>query len=164
MGAATQKSLQIGEKLVLIGLCLQLFFFTIFVIVAATFHYRLERALPLGKYKSAPPSTVDVHALPWKRHLIALYASSGLILVRSAFRVAEYQQGNAGFLLRKEYFLYIFDAVLMLAVMLVFVWIHPSQITDAYQDRLEVEKHESETEMQSAANSQVMSAPPSKTD
>ena len=140
MGSGTEKGMKIGEKLVLVGLFLQLFFFAIFVIVAGTFHYRLERSLPLKKHKGAAPSNVDVHALPWKRHLVALYLASGLILVRSTFRVIEYLMGNAGFLLRKEVFLYVFDAVLMLAVMLIFNWVHPSQVTEAYRERVDVEK------------------------
>jgi hypothetical protein len=150
MGSGTEKGMKIGEKLVLVGLFLQLFFFAIFVIIAGTFHYRLVRSLPLKKYKGAAPSSVDVHALPWKRHLVALYSASGLILVRSTFRVIEYLMGNAGFLLRKEVFLYVFDAVLMLAVMLIFNWVHPSEVTEAYRGRVEAEKSSggSEVEMQ----------------
>jgi hypothetical protein len=156
MGSATEKGIKIGEKLVLVGLFLQLFFFAIFVVIAGTFHYRLERSLPLKKYKGAAPSSVDIHALPWKRHLIALYTASGLILIRSTFRVIEYLMGNAGFLLRKEVFLYVFDAVLMLAVMLVFNWVHPSEVTEAYRQRVEVEKSArgSEVEMQTEQNTE----------
>jgi hypothetical protein len=148
MGSATEKGIKIGEKLVLVGLFLQLFFFAIFVVIAGTFHYRLVRGLPLKKYKAAGPTSVNVHALPWKRHLVALYLASGLILVRSTFRVIEYLMGNAGFLLRKEIFLYIFDAVLMLGVMLIFNWVHPSQVTEAFEERHTTEKSESEAEMQ----------------
>jgi hypothetical protein len=148
MGSGTEKGMKIGEKLVLVGLFLQLFFFAIFVIIAGTFHYRLVRALPLKKHRSAAPTSVDVHALPWKRHLVALYVTSGLILIRSTFRVVEYLQGNAGYLLRKEIFLYIFDGVLMLAVMLIFNWVHPSQVTEAYKERITTKKSESEVEMQ----------------
>lgn len=43
----------------------------------------------------------------------ALYAACVLILVRSIFRVVEFVQGNAGFIMRHEYLLYVFDAVLM---------------------------------------------------
>ena len=64
-----------------------------------------------------------------------LYAASGLIMFRSIFRVVEYVQGNNGYLLRHEYFLYIFDAVLMLVVMVLFNFIHPSEVTDIYKRR-----------------------------
>jgi hypothetical protein len=66
--------------------------------------------------------------VPWKKHLFALYATSILILVRSIFRVIEYIQGNAGYLLRHEVFLYVFDAVLMFAVMLILNVSHPGDI------------------------------------
>jgi hypothetical protein len=66
--------------------------------------------------------------MPWQEHIIALYIGSLLILVRSIFRVVEYLQGWQGYILSHEIFLYIFDACLMLLVMLIFNWIHPSQI------------------------------------
>lgn len=56
-------------------------------------------------------------------------------MFRSVFRVVEYLQGNAGYLLSREVFLYIFDAVLMLAVMVLFNWVHPSQVTEAFHKR-----------------------------
>ena len=80
-------------------------------------------------------SRADIAALPWKRHLYNLYFASTLIMIRSIFRVAEYIQGNAGYLLSHEVFLYVFDAVLMLLVMVSFNWIHPSQVTELYLKR-----------------------------
>lgn len=66
--------------------------------------------------------------MPWQKHIVALYIGSLLILVRSIFRVVEYLQGWQGYILSHEIFLYIFDACLMFAVMLIFNWIHPSEI------------------------------------
>lgn len=57
-------------------------------------------------------------------------------MVRSIFRVIEFIQGNAGYLLSNELYLYIFDAALMLLVMIAFNWVHPSEVTDAHQRRL----------------------------
>jgi len=67
-------------------------------------------------------------AKAWKLHLFALYVGSLLILVRSVFRLVEYTQGNNGYLISHEVFLYVFDAVLMTGVMVVFAVVHPSQI------------------------------------
>lgn len=50
-------------------------------------------------------------------------------MVRSVFRVAEYVQGHDGYLLSTEVFLYIFDAVPMLFVVLWLCWKHPSEIS-----------------------------------
>lgn len=127
--SGTEAAMKTGEKLILGGLFAQLAFFGFFVAAAGLFHVRMERYGPAS-------SAVDLRALPWKRHLIALYVSSGLILVRSVFRVIEYLMGNAGYLLRHEIFLYIFDAVLMFAVMVVFNFVHPSEVTELYQQRV----------------------------
>jgi hypothetical protein len=66
--------------------------------------------------------------MPWKKHLWALYASSALILVRSVFRVVEYLQGYYGSLLQTEVYIYVFDAVLMWLVLVIFVAVHPSEV------------------------------------
>lgn len=131
--SGTESAMKTGEKLIIIGLFVQLAFFGFFVIVAALFHMRLQ--------KYGPASTsINLSALPWKKHLLALYVSSALILVRSVFRVIEYIMGNAGYLLKHEVFLYIFDAVLMLGVMLIFNYIHPSEVTELYHGRIADEK------------------------
>jgi hypothetical protein len=57
-------------------------------------------------------------------------------MVRSVFRLIEFIQGKNGFLLRQEYFLYIFDALLMFIVMATLNWIHPAEITELYHRRL----------------------------
>lgn len=146
--AGTLTMLHTGEKIIVVGLFLQLVFFGLFIVVAGVFHYRLVRAIT---NKSGPSSShseqglasygrvdsgTNVHDLPWKRHMYALYLASGLIMIRSVFRVIEYLQGNNGYLLRHEVFLYIFDALLMFIVMALFNWIHPSEITTLYQKRL----------------------------
>lgn len=122
--------LHAGEKIIIVGLFLQLAFFGFFIVVASLFHYRLIRQ----NLHSSP--NISIHKIPWKRHMYALYIASGLIMFRSIFRVVEYVQGNNGFLLRHEVFLYIFDALLMFIVMIIFNFIHPAQVTDLYQERL----------------------------
>lgn len=66
--------------------------------------------------------------MDWQKHLYALYVASMLILVRSVFRVIEYVMGNNGYLLKKEVFLYIFDAVLMFLCMVWLNMVHPGEI------------------------------------
>lgn len=64
-----------------------------------------------------------------------LYVSSGLILIRSVFRLIEYLQGQDGELLSKEIYLYVFDAALMLLVMICFNWKYPSIFTSDSRSR-----------------------------
>jgi hypothetical protein len=49
-------------------------------------------------------------------------------MVRSIFRVVEYLQGFSGYLLSHEVYLYVFDAVLMFCVMVIFNVVHPSEV------------------------------------
>lgn len=109
-----------GNKVIIGGLVLQLLFFGFFMVSAVVFHKRM----------SADPTTkVMAMSLPWKKHLTALYVGSGLILVRSLYRLIEYiQGGSSGYIVEHEWTLYVFDAVLMLGTMVVFFWIHPSEI------------------------------------
>ncbi|KAF9694126.1 hypothetical protein EKO04_007858 [Ascochyta lentis] len=151
--------LHAGEKIIVVGLFLQLAFFGFFIVVAALFHFRFTNAnaafssgdrsesahehaakrdvhrVSSGPPGTARPSVVGSYHLPWKRHMYVLYLASALIMVRSVFRVVEYLQGNNGYILRHEVYLYIFDALLMLAVMCLFNWSHPAQVTDLYLER-----------------------------
>ncbi|KAE8377042.1 RTA1 like protein-domain-containing protein [Aspergillus bertholletiae] len=112
-------SLEKGEHIIIGGLAVQLIFFILFVITSVKFHLSIrEHPTP----RSQQPD------IAWEKHIYALYGSSLLILVRSVFRLVEYAQGNAGYLVSHEVFLYIFDGLLMLATMVVFVWIHPSEV------------------------------------
>ncbi|OBW64295.1 MAG: putative 5-proFAR isomerase His6 [Aureobasidium pullulans] len=109
-----------GNKVIIGGLVLQLLFFGFFMVSAVVFHKRMS-ADPTAKVMAMP--------LPWKKHLTALYVGSGLILVRSLYRLIEYiQGGSSGYIVEHEWTLYVFDAVLMLGTMAVFFWIHPSEI------------------------------------
>ena len=115
------KSVKIGQDTILIGLFVQLLLFSLFLVVGILFHRRYSAALALN------PSLAGSR-LPWRKHLRTLYAASALILLRSVFRVVEYIMGNDSFLLRNEVFLYVFDAVLMLGVMVLVNLVHPGEI------------------------------------
>ncbi|KAL8790230.1 MAG: hypothetical protein Q9195_006453 [Heterodermia aff. obscurata] len=118
MAGKTKKAIDLGQNIVVGGLVVQILFFGFFLVVAAIFHLRIHRS-----------PTAESRDVPWKRHINILYAASILILIRSIFRVVEYRQGNDGYLLGHEVFLYIFDAVLMLGVMVLFNLVHPSEIS-----------------------------------
>lgn len=156
--AGSLELLHTGEKIIVVGLFLQLTFFGFFIVVAGLFHYRFVRAnarlaseysqgfetqhstkRQVRRHAEAIQrdyTTIGAHQLPWRRHMYVLYVASGLIMIRSVFRVIEYLQGNNGYLLRHEFFLYIFDALLMLVVMCLFNWVHPAQVTDLYRKRI----------------------------
>ncbi|OBT69395.1 hypothetical protein VE03_01136 [Pseudogymnoascus sp. 23342-1-I1] len=115
--SGTASALKTGSRLVVGGLFVQLFFFGCFIAVAVHFDVAMHR-LPTSRAQD----------VPWRKHLVALYLASVLVMVRSIFRVVEYLQGFDGYLLSHEYYLYIFDAVLMLCVLVVFNVVHPSEV------------------------------------
>ncbi|KAL6907375.1 RTA1 protein [Trichoderma evansii] len=116
--AGSLEALQNGAKVIIVGLFVQLLFFGFFIVVAVAFNLSIRRA-PTGRSNSH---------IPWKKHFMVLYVVSLLIMVRSVFRAIEYLQGFDGYLLSHEAYLYIFDAVLMFLVMVLFNYIHPSEI------------------------------------
>jgi hypothetical protein len=117
--------LHLGEKIIIAGLFVQVLFFGVFLLVAITFDLRYRRA---GRSSKSPGNRQLTIAL------LALHATSALIMVRSIFRVVEYIMGNNGFLLRHEYFLYIFDAALMFMVMIIFIVAHPTKSLERLGD------------------------------
>lgn len=120
MASGTVSALETGENIIIGGLVVQLLFFGCFMVTSAIFHVRM---------RMIPTTRILTQSIPWERQLYTLYGASVLILVRSVFRLIEYAQGNDGYLISHEVFLYVFDSTLMLATMVLLAWIHPSEIT-----------------------------------
>jgi hypothetical protein len=124
-GMMVQSSLaDLGNKIVVGGLLIQVIMFGFFLITAIVFQTRMRRH-PRGLSTS-----VDI---PWKSHLRTLHVVGLLIMIRSVFRVAEFVMGNDGYLLKHEWTLYVFDAVLMWIVMVVFAYNYPGDINTSLQ-------------------------------
>ncbi|KIM97692.1 hypothetical protein OIDMADRAFT_129749 [Oidiodendron maius Zn] len=122
MAAGTLGDYYTGSKVVIAGLALLVASFGLFVIIALHFDIRMRHA-PTAKAMST--------ALNWRQYLMVLYGGSILIFIRSVFRLVEYAQGNAGWLIRHEWTFYVFDAMLMFAVMVLFNVFHPIAIKAA---------------------------------
>lgn len=116
---ANSSSPSTGEHVIIGGLFVQIVFFGLFTITAIVFQARISKS-PTGR-------SIELGNI-WPRHMTALYISSILILVRSVVRVVEYLQGYSGYLMKHEVFIYVFDTLLMFAVMLVLQYSHPSEI------------------------------------
>ncbi|KAL5042088.1 hypothetical protein BDW71DRAFT_200876 [Aspergillus fruticulosus] len=96
-----------GENIIIFGLIVQIIFFGFFVLV---------------------PTTASLNTLlNWQRYLWVLYVASMLIMVRCVYRVIEYIQGQEGPLMGHEAYSYVFDALLMFLVVVLFAILHPSQ-------------------------------------
>ncbi|KAF3763866.1 RTA1 like protein [Cryphonectria parasitica EP155] len=116
--AKSESKIKTGNWIIVAGLGVQIVFFGLFVIVALLFHIRIR------KYPTMRAKTTSA---PWQALLYVLYASSCLILIRSIYRVAEYITGSNGVIQDKEWWLYVFDAVPMVLVTILFCGFHPSR-------------------------------------
>jgi len=117
--AKDQKTVKLGNNIILGGLILQVPFFGLFIMVAGVFHKRMRADLVIMNSSSL---------VPWARYLLILYLASLLIVVRCVFRIIEYAGGQDGVLLSNEIYLYIFEATLMFLVMVIFNVQHPSTV------------------------------------
>ncbi|RGP61397.1 hypothetical protein FSPOR_10018 [Fusarium sporotrichioides] len=109
-----------GQSIIMVGLILQIFAFTLFIVCTLTLQLRIH---------SNPP----VHCLAglvthYRRYFIALYFTSGLFLIRNLVRIIEYKQGGDGPLLSTEAFLYVFDSCFMLAIIILVLILHPGRL------------------------------------
>lgn len=117
--SGSSNSVSTGQNVIIGGLFVQIIFFGFFLISALVFQRRLI---------SHPTAKGLADHLPWRKHIYALYTSSVLVLVRSVVRIVEYIQGTDGFVLSNEVFIYVFDGLLMFALMVIFLIIHPSEV------------------------------------
>jgi magnesium-transporting ATPase (P-type) len=121
MASGTLSAMTTGEHITIGGLAVQLVFFTVFIVASSIFHYRIRKSpteKSLGRSRSAT----------WEVVMIGLYVASILILIRSIFRLIEYAQGNDGYLISHEVFMYVFDATLMFFAMVAMSIFHPSKV------------------------------------
>lgn len=109
----------LGQDIIIAGLFIQIIGFGVFIFVSLLFHKRMH----------ANPTPVSLQPdMPWQKYVYTLYFASFLIMVRSIIRVIEYVQGNAGYILSHEIFLYIFDGTMMFIAVAVFNVFHPSEL------------------------------------
>ncbi|OJJ08351.1 hypothetical protein ASPVEDRAFT_89577 [Aspergillus versicolor CBS 583.65] len=107
----------LGEKILIVGLFVQLLFFGFFLYVSGSFQLRLRDC---GYGWSGGGQ--------WRRLLHILFLVSALVIVRCVFRIIEYIQGTGGYLYSHEVYMYIFDSVPMFFVQAVFHFYHPGNI------------------------------------
>ncbi|PYH74920.1 RTA1 domain-containing protein [Aspergillus vadensis CBS 113365] len=116
-GLQAVESMQtLSKVIVIVGLIFQVGMFVFFIVVSVVFHMRMQKRPTSGAQS------------PWKYHMHTLFAVSGLILVRSIYRVVEYVMGYNGYLLTHEWPLYVFDCALMWLVMVIWAARYPGDI------------------------------------
>ncbi|KAH8700718.1 putative RTM1-like protein [Talaromyces proteolyticus] len=138
MASGTISSYNLGEHVTVGGLCVQLVFFGLFIITCALFHLRIRKK-PTPEVIALAARLNERTTRSWQTVLVGLYAASALILVRSIFRLVEYAQGNAGYLISHEVFMYVFDSTLMFLAMVAMNIFHPSMILVGSQKERDAE-------------------------
>ncbi|KAK1658014.1 RTA-like protein [Colletotrichum godetiae] len=145
MGAgmlASTSTMNTGKTVILLGLAVQLIFFGLFVAVTAVFHSRMSKQVPAAVMEEEAHTGWGRRFSGWRGVMSVLYIASGMIFVRSLFRLAEYVEGNDGVLLGTEVFLYIFDALLMLGVVAITAVFHPAQYVARKKQLVELQSME----------------------
>jgi hypothetical protein len=122
LSSGNLSEINIGDDIIVAGLFIQVVFFGLFVIAAASFHYRLVQT---NKQTIQIPLAYE---RPWKKHMAGLYIVSILIFVRSIVRCAEYIEGFVGYIITHEAFLYCFDATAMFFAVVTMNWAHPGEV------------------------------------
>jgi hypothetical protein len=107
-----------AKSITVAGLLVQVIMFGFFIVVARVFEKKMTRSPTAG-------------GTLWKSHLYPLFLISGLIMTRSIFRVLEFAMGQKGYLLSHEWIMYIFDSVLMIAVMTVWALRYPGDLIES---------------------------------
>lgn len=110
----------LGTNIILIGLIIQLVFFFVFIFLTYIFHIRTQ------DWNASSSQQGN-----WKLLLKILEVGSVLIFIRSVYRVIEYGQGFDGYLVSHEAYLYLFDALMMFLVQILFNVVHPGAILQA---------------------------------
>ncbi|PVH68551.1 RTA1 like protein [Cadophora sp. DSE1049] len=120
-GMMAQASMtDLGQKIMVIGLFVQLTFFGFFLIISLIF-WKRTRSLSA---RFTPRYGKD----SWQSLLLLLLAAAAIIIIRCVFRIIEFGQGHDGYLANHEAFMYLFDALPMLGVQIMFHVIHAGDV------------------------------------
>ena len=113
-------AIELSKTIILGGLIAQVAALTIFLLIAWHAERRTSQDPP--KILSLDPS------INWKNHFRAIYVIIVLIVVRSVIRTIEYVQGEDGYIIGHEAFIYALDAAPMLLVMVIYAVLHPGRL------------------------------------
>ncbi|KAL2128977.1 hypothetical protein VTI74DRAFT_8400 [Chaetomium olivicolor] len=120
--SGTEEAQRLSKIVVLAGLFVQLLALGVFSVVCVRLHVQLRRDPSLSRAMAMDPG------VNWLGYFSVLEVAALMLLVRSVVRGAEFLQGMDGFVASHEVFIYVFDAVPMLIVMVVFLLLHPSRL------------------------------------
>ncbi|CAK7219690.1 hypothetical protein SCUCBS95973_003903 [Sporothrix curviconia] len=126
--------LKTGKNLALAGVSTQIAAFGLFTIIAARFHFtsrrfaadleRRYRAVPGDKFVTLEGSQRKFKP-QWRTLLYAINFSCAMIIVRSIYREIDFSMGKQGYTQKHEWCPYIFDAIPMILLVIVYTVVPP---------------------------------------
>lgn len=123
-GGGTLEMLHLGEKLIIIGLFVQIAFFAFFIAVMGNFFIRCSMR-PVQGAKAQKCSSSFWQS--WQFLLFEMTLTSLFIMIRSVYRVIEYLQGYNGTLISDEKYLFILDSSMIFFAMVTVLLANISQ-------------------------------------
>lgn len=115
------RNFNMAKTVILLGLVIQILFFGIFVVLAIAVDRRLSR--------SPTPAAQELDAksgrMGWRSVLRVIYIASGMIFIRSIFRMIEYTGASDSPMMTTEAYLYVCDSTLMFGVLAILIHFHP---------------------------------------
>jgi len=108
------------QKIMLIGLFVQLAFFGFFLVISINFWKRTR--------SSSARYILRYRKYSWYNLLMLLLAATTFIVLRCVFRIIKFGQGHTGYFVTYEVFLYLFDVVFILSVQIIFHVIHAGDV------------------------------------
>ncbi|KAJ3243027.1 hypothetical protein HDU78_000910 [Chytriomyces hyalinus] len=112
------KNADLGIKILMAGLVVQVISFALYLSIAIVFYQRANKLANAAKL-----GLVDEKA--WRTMFATLMASGGFVFLRSVFRIIEFSYGFKGFIATNEIYMYVFDFALMVLALLAFNIFHP---------------------------------------
>ncbi|KAH8698587.1 RTA1 like protein [Talaromyces proteolyticus] len=129
-----QKKINNGKGIAQAGVVVQLAAFGLFSIIAVRFNFTSKR-FKKSAHEQFPDEendrTLQMDTAPKQKHWPAILRVvnlvSGLILIRTIYRMIEFNEGPSGYLSTNEWCTYVFDALVILPCFVLFIWWHPAK-------------------------------------
>ncbi|KAJ6596360.1 RTA1 like protein-domain-containing protein [Mycena vulgaris] len=134
----------VGDKISMFGLSLQLLSFAIFTVLLLNFGLRLRTEFPDAwrpEIRGRPFKLFSREPVQdWRVLYFTICLTCIGILVRSVFRIIEFAGGYTGFVSTHESYFYIFDALPLWISMTLYCFIWPSRFLDVISNAAEAGK------------------------
>ncbi|KAK7690655.1 hypothetical protein QCA50_005754 [Cerrena zonata] len=132
---------KLGGLIMLIGIIVQLVFFTIFLVLATEYllRYVKDRPFQRRKYAGIPDEERTEWNLKLKRLWVAMAIIAGCLIIRGIYRIIELADGFDGRVIKTQIYFIIFDGAMVLVAMLTLNVFHPGRMLQPTQSPLPLE-------------------------